>query len=971
MAFFLFALLSLTVTAQNSDYSVFQVSDSKTRKWILYQDNDQWLYRTIAGDAFALLKDREARISGLKTKEDWENYQKELRARFYPGMAKFKKTPLNARITGTIKKDTYRVEKVLFESHPGFYVTACLFIPKKRQKPAPAIIYLSGHTSLAFRDPTYQHIILNLVDKGFIVFAVDPIGQGERLQYVDEKTNKSKIGGPTTEHSYAGAQTLLTGTSLSDYFVWDGVRAIDYLATRKEVDMQRIGMTGRSGGGTQTAMISAYDGRVYAAAPECYITNFKRLLQSIGPQDAEQNPWHAIALGFDHPDYFHLRAPKPSLIITTTIDFFSQQGARETCAEAKRSYAAFGVPENLRKVEDFGIHTSTQKNRESMYAFFQKYLSVPGDSTDREVETFAPEELWVTKTGQVGTSLQGKTVFDLNQEYFKKEEVPEADLRDKVKDIPGVTFDRHLTSAVFSGKIPGDTFEIDKYFLENDRDAFALPVFVVKAPQAKVKKILVWLNPGGKEKIPGSRLLPGFLRAGYTIVTADLPGTGELRDPNFRGDGYVKNVPFNYTFGAQLSGKSLPGILAEATDLLMQFVARKNTENVEVDAFVEKEMASPFLHYATLRDPFLKIVLAASLTSYESLIHEKYYDPLQAYYVAPGSLPFYDFKDLLSLLPEGSYKLVNPLSSGKEDVKGYDVAEILDFLKKPASWKKEMAARFPAELTRFKPYGREPLFNGTGSATWDKMIRERGFILKEDGIYKLWYSGYNPDSTDEIHLGYATSKDGIHWTRYPGNPIYKKGWVEDMYVMHHNDTYYMFAEGFHDVAHMLVSRDGIHWEEKGSLDIRTTRNEKLPGPYGTPTVWVENGTWYLFYERNDLGIWLATSTDLKQWKNVSDDPVIAMGPDAFDRYAVAMDQVIKYKGRYYGYYHANDHNPWSRKGWNSCIAMSDDLVHWTKYPFNPLMGDGKDSPVVVWDGTQYRLYTMHPGVYLFLPEEFK
>ena len=218
--------MSLLTTAQNPDYSVFQITNSKTRKWLLYQDNYQWLYRTITGNAFGLLEQRQERIARLKTKADWKAYQQDLRDRFYPSMKKFKKTPLNARITGTIKKETYRVEKVLFESHPDFYVTAALFIPQKHQRPAPAIVYLSGHTALAFRDPTYQHIILNLVDKGFIVFAMDPIGQGERLQYVDIKTNRSKIGGPTTEHSYAGVQPLLTGTSLSDYFIWDGVRAI-------------------------------------------------------------------------------------------------------------------------------------------------------------------------------------------------------------------------------------------------------------------------------------------------------------------------------------------------------------------------------------------------------------------------------------------------------------------------------------------------------------------------------------------------------------------------------------------------------------------------------------------------------------------------------------------------------------------------------------------------------------------------
>ena len=278
---------------------------------------------------------------------------------------------------------------------------------------------------------------------------------------------------------------------------------------------------------------------------------------------------------------------------------------------------------------------------------------------------------------------------------------------------------------------------------------------------------------------------------------------------------------------------------------------------------------------------------------------------------------------------------------------------------------KQQISEFPSWMIEVKPSPETPLFAGTDSATWDKMIRERGYILKEDGIFKMWYSGYNPDSTDEIHLGYATSPDGIHWKRYPGNPVYKNGWVEDMYVLHVKDVYYMFAEGLHDVAHLLTSPDGIRWKEQGPLNIHKANGDSVPGPYGTPTVWLEKGVWYLFYERNDKGIWLAVSRDLKRWKNISDDPVIPMGPDSYDKYAVAMDDIIRYRGRYYGFYHANDHDPWTRQGWNSCVAVSNDLIHWKKYPGNPVVDEGRDSPIMVRDGDKYRLYTMHPAVYLY------
>src|SRR5690606_23956573 len=339
------------------------------------------------------------------------------------------------------------VEKIIFESHPGFYVAAAMFIPQHRQEPAPAIIYTSGHHQLGFRNETYQHVILNLVSKGFIVLAYDPLGQGERLQYPDARTGTSTIGSPTKEHSYAGVQTLLWGSSLSDYFIWDGIRAVDYLYTRPEVDKARIGITGRSGGGTQTALIAASDERIYAAGPEAFITNYKRMFQSIGAQDAEQNIYNGIVKGIDHPDFLHVRMPKPNLIITTINDYFSIQGARETFAEVKRSYATLGKSENIQMVEDMGKHESTISNRMAMYAFFQQHLSLPGDSSDMEMELFEAEDLWATPTGQIASSFGGKTIYSLHQEYISEKIITRSSFSEQLIELSGINFQSDLTSA--------------------------------------------------------------------------------------------------------------------------------------------------------------------------------------------------------------------------------------------------------------------------------------------------------------------------------------------------------------------------------------------------------------------------------------------------------------------------------------------------------------------------------------------
>ena len=271
---------------------------------------------------------------------------------------------------------------------------------------------------------------------------------------------------------------------------------------------------------------------------------------------------------------------------------------------------------------------------------------------------------------------------------------------------------------------------------------------------------------------------------------------------------------------------------------------------------------------------------------------------------------------------------------------------------------------FPDELVHFAPYKNNPVFTGTGMATWDQQIRERGWILREGANWYLWYTGYTHiDSTK--YLGYATSPDGIVWTRYKDNPVYNSDWVEDMCVVRSGNTYYMFAEGRGDTAHLLTSTDRIHWTEQGNLNIRLTNGEQIPqGPYGTPAVLHENDNWYLFYERNDLGIWLAKSNDLKVWINVQDEHVLRMGPESYDQYAVAMDQVIKYKGSYYGYYHASAFKDWHE--WSSCIAVSKDIIHWKKYSGNPIVANDKSSPVIVNDGRQWRLYTMHPEINIYV-----
>jgi hypothetical protein len=191
-----------------------------------------------------------------------------------------------------------------------------------------------------------------------------------------------------------------------------------------------------------------------------------------------------------------------------------------------------------------------------------------------------------------------------------------------------------------------------------------------------------------------------------------------------------------------------------------------------------------------------------------------------------------------------------------------------------------------------------------------------------------------------------------------------------MMVVKHDGKYWMFAEGKDDLAHLLVSNDGLAWKRIGLLDIRKKDGTPIPpGPYGTPTAWYENGQWYLFYERMDKGIWLAVSRDMKVWTHVQDEPVLTPGPADCDRDLIALNQIIKHKGRYYAYYHGCAQTGPKARLWSTCIATSADLIHWEKFPGNPLqpVDENKSSGIVVHDGEKFRLYTMHPEVYLHVP----
>lgn len=620
-------------------------------QWVNFTDGQNALYKHLTKQAFTLLDKREQEISEIASLEAWKERQVWTKKTLMEVVGPFpEKTPLNPSITRTIQKEGYRLEHLVFESQPSFFVSASLFIPKGSRGKTPAIIYCSGHTLEGYRSATYQHVILNLVKKGFIVLAFDPVGQGERLEYFDPQTNEPTIGGPTKQHSYPGAQAFIAGSSQARYMIWDGIRAVDYLLTRSEVDPERIGITGRSGGGTQSSYIAAFDDRIYAAAPENYITTFKRLWLTHGPQDAEQNFYRGISAGLDQPDLLLVRAPKPGMMIITTRDIFNIEGAREAASQIQRPYESYGLSGNFEVAEDDAAHASTPRNREAMYAFFQKHLKLPGSAMDEIVDSLSKEELRVTPTGQVLSSYSGKRVFDLNKEYLKPIANSPSNQVNAAKALSGYIAPEENVESMMTGRFQREGYVVEKYLIKGEGD-YWIPYLLMK-PDTPTEKALIYLDPDGKGTdalVDGD--MESLVRSGTMVLAPDLLNTGEMGSGGFKGDSNFEGHSYNIWFGSILIGRSVVGIQAGDANRLVNYLQAKQGAT-SIKGVAKGNMGSVLLHAAAFNSAISGVALIDPLMSFDEMVKNPQYDPAAIEYTVAGALSEYDLPGLVEALAD-------------------------------------------------------------------------------------------------------------------------------------------------------------------------------------------------------------------------------------------------------------------------------------------------------------------------------
>ncbi len=473
------------------------------------------------------------RWAQVAAEADLVRLQAETRARLLDliGGLPTDETPLNPRVTGVVPMDGYRIEKLLFESQPGLFVSALLYLPDG-VGPRPAVLLPCGHSAVGKAFANYQEIGGRLAQRGYVVLSWDPVGQGERSQFWDAARSRSRYNLVCGEHAVLGNLATLAGTSLVRYEVWDGMRALDYLLTRPEVDPKRLSITGTSGGGCQSTWIGALDGRIGVVAPSCFVTALPmRMANRIfedPDSDPEQDPPGLVSEGIDHPGLLLLAYPRPIHVAAAVKDFVPIEGARRTLRELLALYERFGHADRVGFAQGYHEHRYSAENQEQAFAFLDRFNGLPQRAGLASVRLLPPEALRVTSSGQVRLDPGGRSLVEVVREDARASRATrQPGLRERYFGAGHV--DPRKTPVVWekAGESQLGEVSIDRYRVRHS-NGLLLPLLHVHRSTPGARTLLD-LSLSGKVGPADWPWLVRRLSAGDAVVSFDLRGTGEDR----------------------------------------------------------------------------------------------------------------------------------------------------------------------------------------------------------------------------------------------------------------------------------------------------------------------------------------------------------------------------------------------------------------------------------------------------------
>lgn len=585
-----------------------------------------------------------------------EAWQAELREKFIEALGGLPDagTPLNAEVTEVIERDGFVVEKVIYESMPGVYVSAALFLPDDPQfePPYPGILLPCGHSPTGKGSELYQSGAALAALHGMAALVFDPIDQGERHQLLDEDGD-SIISG-THAHSALGVGAIFLGHNTARFMIHDMIRSLDYLEERPDIDGDRLGAMGNSGGGTQTSHIMSLDERIKAAAPSCYITGFERLVNTIGPQDAEQNIFGQLAWGMDHAEYLTMRAPMPVMVCAATDDFFDIEGTHASVERARRTFAALGHEDRLVLTETEGSHGWHQPLREASVEWMLRWLKDEEATVEEpeDLELLSDEEILATPEGEVLKLEGARSVFDINAQWAR-EKAAEAETRwADIGEEQALAEVREVLGVPETGALPELEIEVVG---EGERDGYTMREFllwpeenivlpaVTMVPEGGFEDVILYLNDDGFGAEAGAEgALADYANEGHAVIAVDLRGLGETQgswdfySEQFGPDG--REVMLAYLIGRSYVGMrtaDLIGVTLMAGDLL-------DTEK-PVRLVADGPIVSVVgLHAAALeQDLFGEARLNGDVESFVSIVEQPLADDMLVHTVH-GALDVYD-----------------------------------------------------------------------------------------------------------------------------------------------------------------------------------------------------------------------------------------------------------------------------------------------------------------------------------------
>jgi dienelactone hydrolase len=494
----------------------------------------------------------------------WEERRLILRRAMFAAMGSFpeKACPLEPKVLGVLKRDGYRIEKLIFQSRPDIWVTASAYVPETERGKRPAVLVVHGHWPWARRDPVVQARCLGLVKLGFIVLAVDAFGAGERY---------TEPGQGTYHGALYGSPLWPVGQTLLGMQVYDNRRAVDYLLERPEVEGDRLGITGASGGGNQSMYAGALDERFRAVVPVCSVGTYQAYLHAACCV-CEVLPG---ALRFaEEGDVLALTAPRSLLVISATEDAFqfSVGEARKSIARAQPVFQLFGVGDRLQHAVFESPHAYNQAMRETMYGWMTRWLKNEGDGKPipepkHQVEKVEDLSCFAEQprprgflfppsfAGQEARRLLGKFgtyQLDHPEAWESTAFHIRTQLRQQVLKLP----DKAVAPAAKLGKAAiSEGVSTTPLILEPEPGMPLASLLVRKEKVQGRQPVCVLLHLDGKTAALKHPLAAALLKEKWLVIAPDLRATGDTRPANEA----VRAVDHNSTEHALWIGRPLLG----------------------------------------------------------------------------------------------------------------------------------------------------------------------------------------------------------------------------------------------------------------------------------------------------------------------------------------------------------------------------------------------------------------------------